>query len=30
MLSQTGPQTVPVGINRSEKELTIFIDVACT
>jgi hypothetical protein len=30
MLTQSGPQTVPVGINRSKKELTIFIDVACT
>jgi len=30
MLSQSGPQTVPVGISRSKKELTVFIDVACT
>ena len=30
MLSQSGPQTVPVGISRSKRELTVFIDVACT
>ncbi len=28
--SNSGPQTVSVNINRSKKELTVFIDVACT
>jgi hypothetical protein len=27
--SRHGPQTVSVGINRSKKELTVFVDVAC-
>jgi hypothetical protein len=29
-LATSGPQTVAVSINKSKKELTVFIDVACT
>ena len=29
-LGQSGPQTVSVAISRSKRELTVFIDVACT
>ncbi|HET6949131.1 MAG TPA: hypothetical protein VFI47_02085 [Acidimicrobiales bacterium] len=29
-LPTSGPQTVPVGISRSKRALTIFIDVACS
>jgi hypothetical protein len=28
-LAQGGPQTVPVGISKSKRELTVFIEVAC-
>jgi hypothetical protein len=28
--ARSGPQTVSVSINRSKKELTVFVDVACT
>lgn len=30
LLAQSGPQTVAVDVSRSKRELTIFIDVACT
>jgi hypothetical protein len=29
-LEQSGPQTVSVAVNRSKRELTVFIDVART
>jgi hypothetical protein len=30
LVAESGPQTVPVGISKSKRELTVFIDVACT